>query len=115
MSGSWLLTHDKPADRPSPRTPLFQGGIGALEAAVRYERLLSGSGAPGQPETDTPRAPNLVESTYGAWTLGINWYVNRWGKVQFNAIRESFDPAARSQVTGRSAYWSMLWRFQLVI
>lgn len=93
MSGTWLATGERKDARVEPRRPLFQGGFGALELAARYEELQFGSRrsraiddiAP----ASHPRAANLVPVSYGAWTIGINWYVNRWVRAQANVIREN--------------------------
>ena len=48
-------------------------------------------------------------------TVGLNWYVNRWVKVQVNAIRERVDDVERSPVADGSAFWSRVLRLQLAL
>jgi phosphate-selective porin OprO/OprP len=115
VSGTWNVTGERKAGGVEPRRPLLDGGFGALELAARYERLRFGADDPAEPPEANPRANNLVETGNGAWTLGANWHVNRWSRIQFNAIRESFDDIERSPVSGRSSYWSGMCRLQFVL
>jgi hypothetical protein len=115
VSGTWVLTGERKAGNVQPSRPLLAGGIGALELAARYERLRFGADHPTEPPEANPRAANLVEVGSGATTLGLNWYLNRWSKIQFNAVRETFDDIERSPVTGRAGYWSGLCRLQFVL
>ena len=114
VSGSWVLTGEPKLDGIEPRAPLFRGGAGAIEIATRLERLGFGSSMEGEPEVTNPRAANLLEVGLRAWTVGINWYVNRWAKIQFNAIREAFAP---DDGTGadRTVAWTRVVRLQFVM
>lgn len=80
---TWFLTGEtRPFrngnfDRVKPRKPLGQGGAGAFELGLRYDRL---------DLSDTPvlaRAGNRAESL----TLGLNWYLNPYAKVLLNWVR----------------------------
>ena len=115
ISSTWVVTGENKAGGVEPRRPLLDGGFGAVELGARYERLRFGADDPAEPPEANPRAANLVETGNGAWTLGVNWYLNRWSKVQLNAIRESFDDIERSPVSGRSSYWSGVCRLQFVL
>jgi len=48
-------------------------------------------------------------------TIGVNWYLNRWGKLQFNAIRESLTNPSQGPRPLQSGFWSRVIRFQLSI
>ena len=48
-------------------------------------------------------------------TLGANWYVNRWVKVQANFIRESIENPALGPLPSQPTFWSRVLRFQLSI
>jgi hypothetical protein len=115
VSGTWVITGESKFDGIAPRRPLFQGGAGGIELAARVEQLGFGSALDGEPELPTPRAPNLREAGLRGWTLGVNWYVNRWTKIQLNGIREQFDDPDRSPVAGRDAFWTRVVRLQFVL
>lgn len=85
--GSYFLTGEtRPFkngnfDRVRPFTTVGQDGLGAVEIALRYDRLNL---------EDTPviaRAGNKAQS----WTLGLNWYLNPYAKLMFNWVRFSGD------------------------
>jgi phosphate-selective porin OprO/OprP len=94
VSGSWIATGERKTSRVEPRRPLFRGGIGAIELAARYEALgFSSRGfhetADGVAPALHPRAARLTSVSDHLVTVGVNWYVNRWVRVQLNAIREN--------------------------
>ena len=116
VSGTWLVTGEQKDDAVRPKRPLLQGGLGALEAAVRVERLGFGSASSsGEPAFANPRAANLLGNHDDVVTLGLTWYLNRWFKVQGNAIHESFDHAERAPIPGRATYWSYVARLQFAL
>jgi phosphate-selective porin OprO/OprP len=115
VAGAWVVTGEKRAGGVEPRRPLFQGGIGAVEAAGRYDRLEAGSHAPGEPPETNQRAVHFVGNAEGIWTIGINWYVNRWVKIQLNGIRETFDDIDRSPRPGRDTFMTGVCRLQFVL
>jgi phosphate-selective porin len=115
VSGSWVVTGEPKLDGIEPRAPLFSGGAGAVEVATRLERLGFGSSFDGEPELSNPRAANLLEVAVRAWTVGVNWYVNRWAKIQFNAIRELTGPSDDPTGTERTTTWTRVVRFQFVL
>ena len=50
-----------------------------------------------------------------AVTAGVNWYVNRWVKVQANTVREQMvDPLALLPI-GTAPLWSTVVRFQVAM
>jgi phosphate-selective porin len=50
-----------------------------------------------------------------AWTAGINWHLNRWVKVQANAVREQLtDPLALLPLSA-TPWWSAVVRFQVAM
>jgi phosphate-selective porin OprO/OprP len=87
VSATWLVTGEKKKDDLRPRRPLFQGGAGAIEVAARLERLAFGSDGEGAPAAD-PRASQLAAQSDRAVTLGVNWYLNRFVRLQADVIRE---------------------------
>jgi len=116
VSGTWLVTGETKDDSVRPTRPFLQGGIGAIEAAVRIERLGVGSVASGgEPAFANPRAANLLGNHDEVVTLGLTWYLNRWFRLQGNAIHESFADAERVPIFGRPSYWSYVGRLQFVL
>jgi phosphate-selective porin len=92
---------------------LFRGGLGAVELGARYDTLRFS----GKPGTDPPFRNSRAETIYPngdkVVTLGVNYYANRWAKVQFNLIREHIEDIERSPTVDGSAFWSSVVRFQL--
>ena len=113
-SGTWLLTGERKQDSDvRPRRPLFQGGFGAVEAAVRFERLSFGSSSTnGEPAFANPRAAHLLGNRDDILTMGVTWYLNRWFKLQTNAIHETLEDPERTPLTGVRSYWSYVSRLQ---
>lgn len=116
VAGTWLVTGETKDENVRPTRPFLQGGIGAIEAAVRVERLGVGSvSSGGEPAFANPRAANLLGNHDDVLTLGLTWYFNRWFRLQGNAIHESFDDAERAPLVGRATYWSYVGRVQFVL
>ena len=115
-SGTWLLTGERKDSDVRPRRPLFQGGFGAVETAVRFERLSFGSTATnGEPAFANPRAANLLRNREDIVTVGLSWYLNRWFKVQANAVHESFKDPERTPLPGVRSFWSYVSRLQFAL
>jgi phosphate-selective porin OprO/OprP len=88
---------------------------GRIEAAVRYETLSFGSkGHAGEP-SKCPRADAVLGNIDRVTTLGVNWHVNRWVKVQANLIREDIGRPAMGPLPERSSFWSRAFRLQLTL
>ncbi len=90
VSGTWAVTGEKKADGlDTPRRPLFQGGFGAVELAVRVERIRFGS-VPAIPWRPMPPGAEVILGNGDrAYTFGVNWYANRWIKIQTNLVRNT--------------------------
>ncbi|WP_162140013.1 OprO/OprP family phosphate-selective porin [Sphingomonas sp. Mn802worker] len=79
-SAGWFLTGETPPylsrggvwSRPKVLHPFTSGGSGAIELAARYEAL------------DYSDNPTAGRGT--ATTLGVNWYLNNFVRLQVNAI-----------------------------
>jgi phosphate-selective porin len=115
VSSTWVMTGEPKFEGLEPRRPLFRGGAGAVELAARFERLGFGSSLEGEPEFNHPRSANLLEASDRVWTFGINWYVNRWVKLQGNAIREWVDNTNSLTIQNRTPFWTYVGRLQFVI
>ena len=112
VSGTWALTGEKKEPGIEPRREFLQGGWGALELAARYEEIRFGGGDASQPPSDSPRAGYTLLNGEQILTLGVNWYANRFVKVQVNGIRETVDDPATSPVPGQPSVWTLAFRFQ---
>ena len=115
VSGTWAVTGESKNDDIEPRKPLFQGGVGAVELAVRYERISFASALKQGTPVVTPRADPLLENAETVWTLGLTWYLNKWGKIAVNGIRESFRDLERTAIPGRPSDWAGVVRLQFAM
>ena len=116
VSGSWAITGEPKADNIEPRKPFLQNwGMGALEVAARIEQLRFGSSEHNGRASRSPRAANILGNSDRAWTVGLNWYLNRWSKIQFNLVREKIEDIQRSPILGQDRYWTRLCRLQFVM
>jgi phosphate-selective porin len=113
LSGAWILTGEDKSDTVKPRKDFLTGhGIGALELAARYETVRFGSAAhPGIPSR-SPRSPNVLQTSDRAVTIGVNWYWNRFVRVQLNGIREVLEDALSAPIAGRDRYWTTVLALQ---
>jgi phosphate-selective porin len=116
VSGTWAVTGETKLDGLNqPRRPLFQGGYGAVELGWRLERLTFGSVATGDVPSDSVRADVIRGNADRATTLGVNWYLNRWVKLQFNAVRESLKDPSLGPRPSDATFWSRVLRLHLAI
>ena len=101
VSGTAVVTGERKNRPVEPRH-----WFGAIEAAGRFDRLRFG-GVPGDDMPfRNPRAVTIYPVANEVTTVGVNWYVNRFAKIQVNAIREKIDDAERSPVPNGAAFWS---------
>jgi phosphate-selective porin OprO/OprP len=116
IEGTWVVTGDR-KDRPlAPRRPLFVRGAGAVEIAARYERLWFDSRKTGEPAFSNSRAEVILPSGDRVVTLGLNWYLNRWVKLQLNALHEELqDPGRTPLLDGGTSFWSSVFRLQFAM
>lgn len=114
-SVSWVITGEEKAGGVRPRASLFQGGFGAIEVATRFEALRFGSASDEGPAFTNPRADHVAGNEARVWTTGVNWYPNRWVRLQGNAVREAFADAERTPVPGERTFWSGILRMQVVL
>lgn len=116
VQGTWLLTGER-KDRPQrPSNPFPVEGPGAFELAARYERMWFDSKATGEPAFSNSRAEVILPTGNKVFTAGLNWYLNRWVKLQFNAIHQEVEDAGRTPlVDGGTKWWGTVFRAQLVL
>jgi phosphate-selective porin OprO and OprP len=118
VSGTWAITGENKADGVDrPRRPLLlkDSGFGAVEVAARIERIEFGSDANGDVPSQGPRADVIAGNADRVETVGVNWYPNRWLKIQFNVIRETIADPERGPLPGQPTFWSRVLRFQFAM
>jgi len=115
--GTWVLTGEQKDGGVRPRRPITfnELGYGAFEIAVRNEFLRFGSRDDISRELASPRASNLLSSSNRAWTFGLNWYLNRYVKIQGNFVRERIEDFDRSSLDSRPIFWNRVVRLQFVM
>ena len=93
----------------------LQRGIGAIEVAARYEESTYGGRDLSEPPSRSPRSAKVAGTTDRAWTIGVNWYVNRWVKAQVNGIHEAIEDPTLAPVPGKPVFWSGVCRLQFAM
>jgi phosphate-selective porin len=118
VSGSWLVTGEHKA-KLEPRRPfrswLLWGGPGAVELAARFDVMRHSSDNHTARPSRSLRAVNVLQTSDRIWTFGVNWYLNHWTRVQFNAFRERVEDPVRAPIPGQTLYWSQIVRVQFVM
>jgi len=116
VSGTWAVTGQAKAEGlDRPRSSILRGGVGAIELAARIEALGFESAASGEPPSTSPRADVIAGNRDRVVTLGVNWYPLRHIKIQANLLRDAVADPAEGPLPSKSAFWSMVMRFQLSI
>jgi phosphate-selective porin OprO and OprP len=111
VAGTWLITGEEKKGNIEPARPLLQGGFGAVEIAGRVEAITFGSSPLSEPPAPGPRARRILEKRDAVWTVGVNWYLNEFLRVQANVIREQREEGGIVLPTlGRT--WSRTFRVQ---
>jgi phosphate-selective porin OprO/OprP len=115
VSGAWVLTGENKVRPLKAAAPFAQGGIGAIELAARYERLWFDSVGGSGPPFRNSRAETIFGTGERVLTVGVNWTLNRFARIQVNAMREHVEDGQRSPVPNGAAFWSRIIRFQFVL
>jgi phosphate-selective porin OprO and OprP len=108
ISGMWHVVPGRGRRRgPSP--------VRALDIGARFDRLTFGSGNQDDEAFLNPRADHVATIGKNTWTLGVNWHLNYWMKVQANTIREQLvDPLSLLPLSA-APIWSTILRFQVAM
>ncbi|MBY0497478.1 MAG: OprO/OprP family phosphate-selective porin [Cyanobacteria bacterium] len=114
VAGTWFVTGEDKDDNVNARRPLWKGGPGAIELAVRYERLAFESASKQGTSFTNPRAQFLTPNSDTVVTAGVNWITSRWTRVILNAIHEDFADPARTPIVGTTSFWSGVVRLNVV-
>ena len=112
VSGTFALTGEKKSRVERPKKPLFQGGFGAIEVAARIESLEFKSGSSSEQGSSSPRADTILGNRDQVTTLGVNWYINRFLKVQANFVRETLDDPSQGPLPSKASFNSQMIRVQ---
>ncbi len=115
VSGTWVVTGESKDNGVEPKNPIVQKGIGAVELAVRFEQMGFGSALKEGTAFANPRADPFLENVESIWTAGVNWYLNKWGKIVVNGIREGFRDPDRTAIPGRTSGYAAVLQFQFVL
>ena len=113
VSGTYAITGEKKSRVDRPKKPLFKGGPGAIEVAGRIESLEFRSVASGEPGSTSPRADVILGNRDQVATFGVNWYVNRFFKIQANFIREKLDNPLLGPLPTQGTFTTTAFRFQV--
>jgi phosphate-selective porin len=103
VSGTWRLIGSSRRSRQ------------AVDAAVRFERFGFGSADTSDAPSLSPRADHIAGLRQDAVTVGVNWSVTRWVRVQVNGIRESFIDVSGIRGELMPARWRSLMRLQFAM
>ena len=114
FAGTVAVTGDnKSKGLDATKHPIFRGGFGAVEIAARVEKITFDSTAVNESLPSTsPRADKILGNSDKAITFGVNWYLNRWIKIQFNTIKETLTDPAQGPLPDKPSFWSRVLRFQ---
>jgi phosphate-selective porin len=116
VSGTWAVTGERKAGGLNkPRRPFPRGGYGALEVAVRVERLTFDSLATDGIPSFSVRADVVEAASDSVTTIGGSWYLNQWIKIQLNALRETVTNPRRGEPASGRRTWSYITRFQFTM
>ena len=116
VSGVWVVTAEDKTRPLKAASEFLQGGWGAVEVVARLERLWYDSVGPSTGVAfRNPRAETILPTGDRVVTVGANWILNRFTKLQINVIREHLEDADRNPVTNGGALWSRIVRLQFVL
>jgi phosphate-selective porin OprO/OprP len=116
VAGTWTVTGESKRGRVEPRHDVFDHGWGAVEIAGRLETLrFDALTYPGS-AFGFPNASSLGANADHVSTVGVNWYLNRYVKLQSNFIFEKIDDPQRSPApTANGRFVTGLFRVQFAL
>jgi phosphate-selective porin len=114
LAGTWTLTGERKDGRIEPRRQLLHGGLGAVELALRVEGLRFDDALASVPEPLD--SFGVAGNADHVATVGLNWYLNHYVKIQWNLVRERIaDPERSPAPTSGGIFTSNVLRFQFRI
>lgn len=115
VSGTWVVAGaNRATSVDNPRRPLFGGGFGSIQLAVRVERLSLGDDSRSELSSTSQRAESIQGNRDTATTFGATWYPTRWIRIRANVIREDVGDPARGPLP-HLGFWSRVVGFQFAI
>jgi phosphate-selective porin len=102
IGGTWAVTGEHKHGRLEPHRDFLRGGPGAIEVAGRVETLAFNGSTYPTVEFGFPNPAKLSANADHVATIGVNWYLNHYAKVQADIIRESIDDPERSPAPATS-------------
>ena len=116
VTGTWVVTREAKKRPLKPAEDFLQGGWGAVEVVARMERLWYDSVGPSTGIAfRNPRAETILTTGDRVVTVGANWTLNRFTKLQINVIREHLEDSDRNPVANGGALWSRIVRLQFLL
>jgi len=116
VAGTWAITGEAKHGRLEPAHGFLQGGAGAFEFAARFEQLRFGDAVYPGTSFGFPTSSSLLGNGDLAATIGVNWYLNRFMKIQPNLVIESIrDPQRSPAPRAAGRFISGVVRFQLAL
>jgi phosphate-selective porin OprO/OprP len=114
VAGTWALTGERKHGRLEPRREFLGQGIGAFELVARYEGLRFNDASYPGAIFGFPTAESLQANGERATTVGLNWYLNRYVKLQGDVIHEAIaDPERSPAPSTGGRFTSVIFRVQL--
>jgi hypothetical protein len=107
-SAVWHVIHGK--GRRRGRAPFRE-----LDITGRLDWLHFGSASSGEPPFSNPRAGHVAPLGKRAVTMGVTWHLNRWLRVQSNAVRERLIDSLGVYSVTAAPVWSAVVRSQVVM
>jgi phosphate-selective porin OprO and OprP len=115
VTGTWVVTGEKKEGGVEPKKPFIEKGAGAIEVAGRFEQIRFGTTEHIGDAFRSPRSPNIRAQSDRIWTFGVNWYANRYVKVQADGVREKIEDTFRGPLPGTKKFWMGILRLQFVM
>jgi hypothetical protein len=87
-----------------------------VEIGARYEGIAFGTGSAAPDVVTHPRAEIIPWHGLRALTLGATWRLNKYSRIQLNAITEKPEvPTIESSSPGNNRRWSGVLKFQIAL
>jgi hypothetical protein len=87
-----------------------------VEVGARYEGIAFGTGSSATDVVSHPRADIIPWHGLHAFTLGATWRLNKYSRMQFNAITEKPEvPTIDASNPGNNRRWSGVLKFQIAL